>query len=103
MVAKYFLNSRLPKDFRLVKDGECDLAFSGHTHGGVAGFTFVGLQNWTFIRLFSSVFFQHVIPDNGMWSFGSNLLFVSRGTGFYGNPLRLGVSGELPTVRVHFD
>jgi|GEM_PF-5053010 len=33
-------------------------------------------------------------PDHGLFALGSNRLYVHRGTGFYGFPLRVGVPGE---------
>ena len=33
-------------------------------------------------------------PDHGLFARGSNRLYVHRGTGFYGFPLRVGVPGE---------
>ena len=33
-------------------------------------------------------------PDHGLFARGSNRLYVHRGNGFYGFPLRVGVPGE---------
>jgi uncharacterized protein len=33
-------------------------------------------------------------PDHGLFGHGSNRLYVHRGTGFYGFPMRVGVPGE---------
>ena len=33
-------------------------------------------------------------PDHGLFGHGTNRLYVHRGTGFYGFPLRIGVPGE---------
>ena len=33
-------------------------------------------------------------PDHGLFGLGRNRLYVHRGTGFYGFPMRIGVPGE---------
>lgn len=76
-----------PEEFIHFADGEADLVFSGHTHGGQLGLHSFGL-NPTIYGLVRRM------PDHGLWQQGKNLLYVHRGTGFYGFPLRLGVSGE---------
>ncbi len=82
-----------PGAFRHVPDGAVDLTLSGHTHGGHVGLLSLGL-NWTAIGAASS------IPDHGLWSQGRNRLYVHRGTGHYGFPIRLGVPGEEGVMRV---
>ena len=59
------------------------------------GLVSLGLS-WTFLR-----FFGLRIPDHGFWSRGPDRLYVHRGTGHYGFPLRLGVPSEESFVRVH--
>ncbi len=83
-----------PGAFRHLPDGHGDIVFSGHTHGGQVGFLSLGLA-WTFVSLFTS------IPDHGFWARGRDRLYVHRGTGVYGFPLRVGVPGEESLVRVH--
>ena len=39
-------------------------------------------------------------PDHGLFARGSNRLYVHRGTGFYGFPLRVGVPGELSLIEL---
>jgi predicted MPP superfamily phosphohydrolase len=96
---------RKPEHFRLVllhdpgafhhlPDGEADLVLSGHTHGGQLGLLSVGLPH-TFLSVFTR------IPDHGLWALGRNRLYVHRGTGHYGFPLRIGVPGEESLLRVH--
>lgn len=82
-----------PEEFTHFADGTADLVFSGHTHGGQVGLFSLGL-NLTMYGLFKRS------PDHGLWRQGSNRLYVHRGTGFYGFPLRLGVSGELSLLTV---
>ncbi len=83
-----------PGAFRDVPEGEADLVLSGHTHGGHVGFLRLGLP-YTFVSMFSS------IPDHGFFARGRDRLYVHRGTGHYGFPLRVGVPAEESLVRVH--
>lgn len=83
-----------PGAFRHLPDGEADLALSGHTHGGQVGLVSLGLD-WTMMRVFVKA------PDHGFWARGSDRLYVHRGTGHYGFPLRLGVPAEESMLFVH--
>lgn len=82
-----------PGAFLHVPDGASDLVFSGHTHGGQLGLVTFGLP-WTFLSLFPA------IPDHGLWARGRNRLYVHRGTGHYGFPIRLGVPAEESVLHV---
>jgi predicted MPP superfamily phosphohydrolase len=84
-----------PGAFRHLPEGEGDLVLSGHTHGGQVGLLSLGLS-WTFLRLFGLK-----LPDHGFWARSRDRLYVHRGTGHYGFPLRLGVPSEESVVRVH--
>lgn len=84
-----------PGAFRHLPPGEGDLVLSGHTHGGQVGLLSLGLQ-WTFLRLFGDK-----IPDHGFWARGTDRMYIHRGTGHYGFPLRLGVPAEESLLRVH--
>ncbi|MBU6280848.1 metallophosphoesterase [bacterium] len=75
-----------PSAFAHLPPGEVDLALSGHTHGGQVGLVSVGLD-WTVLR-------RSPFPDHGLFAHGPSRLYVHRGTGFYGFPLRIGVPGE---------
>jgi predicted MPP superfamily phosphohydrolase len=83
-----------PGAFRHLPEGEADLVLSGHTHGGQIGLVSLGLP-WTLLRLFWKG------PDHGFWARGVDRLYVHRGTGHYGFPLRVGVPAENSLVRVH--
>ncbi|HEY6724450.1 MAG TPA: metallophosphoesterase [Polyangiaceae bacterium] len=83
-----------PGAFQHLPAGEADLVVSGHTHGGQVGLVSLGLP-WTMLRLFAK------IPDHGLWARGTDRLYVHRGTGHYGFPLRLGVPAEESLLRVH--
>lgn len=98
-------NPRMPGAFRLVllhdpgafrhlPEGDADLVLSGHTHGGQVGLVSLGLP-WTLLRLFWKG------PDHGLWGRGVDRLYVHRGTGHYGFPLRVGVPAENSLLHVH--
>lgn len=82
-----------PGAFRHLPAGAADLTLSGHTHGGQVGLVSLGAQ-WTFVGRY--------MPDHGFWARGRERLYVHRGTGHYGFPLRLGVPAEHGLLRVHF-
>jgi predicted MPP superfamily phosphohydrolase len=84
-----------PGAFRHLPEGEGDLVLSGHTHGGQLGLLSLG-STWTVLRAFGIR-----IPDNGFWARGTNRMYVHRGTGHYGFPLRLGVPAEESVLHVH--
>jgi predicted MPP superfamily phosphohydrolase len=75
-----------PLRFRDVPRDEVDLTLSGHTHGGQLGLVSFGLD-WTVLS-------RSRWPDHGLFAHGTSRLYVHRGTGFYGFPLRIGVPGE---------
>jgi predicted MPP superfamily phosphohydrolase len=81
-----------PSCFRYVPDGEVDLTLSGHTHGGQVGLVSLGID-WTVLR-------GSRWPDHGLFARGRNRLYVHRGTGFYGFPLRVGVPGEASVLEL---
>jgi predicted MPP superfamily phosphohydrolase len=81
-----------PLGFRHVPLGDVDLTLSGHTHGGQLGLVSFGLD-WTVLS-------RSRWPDHGLFGHGPNRLYVHRGTGFYGFPLRIGVPGELSLLEL---
>jgi len=83
-----------PGAFSHLPEGEGDLVLSGHTHGGQLGLLSLGLP-WTFVSTFTK------IPDHGFSARGRDRLYVHRGTGVYGFPLRVGVPAEQSLLRVH--
>jgi predicted MPP superfamily phosphohydrolase len=83
-----------PGAFRHLPQGVADVVLSGHTHGGQLGLLWMGLP-YTFLSLFSE------IPDHGLWARGADRLYVHRGTGHYGFPLRLGVPPEESVLELH--
>lgn len=83
-----------PGAFRHLPSDAVDIVFSGHTHGGQVGLVSFGLA-WTVLRSLSS------IPDHGLWARGRERLYVHRGTGHYGFPVRVGVPAEESLIRLH--
>ncbi len=81
-----------PSAFEHVPDGAADLTLSGHTHGGQIGLVSLGVD-WTVLS-------RTRWPDHGFFARGRNRLYVHRGTGFYGFPLRIGVPGESSVLDV---
>jgi predicted MPP superfamily phosphohydrolase len=84
-----------PLRFRDVPAGEVDLTLSGHTHGGQLGLVSFGLD-WTVLS-------RSRWPDHGLFARGTSRLYVHRGTGFYGFPLRIGVPGEASLLELVLD
>jgi predicted MPP superfamily phosphohydrolase len=83
-----------PGAFKHLPDGAADLVLSGHTHGGQLGLLWFGLPS-TIVSALTA------LPDHGFWASGSNRLYVHRGTGHYGFPLRIGVPAEDSVLLVH--
>ncbi len=83
-----------PGAFRHLPDGTADLVLSGHTHGGQLGLLWMGLPH-TIVSALAR------IPDHGLWARGKDRLYVHRGTGHYGFPLRLGVPPEETVLELH--
>jgi predicted MPP superfamily phosphohydrolase len=81
-----------PRNFHDVPKGEVDLTLSGHTHGGQVGLVSLGLD-WTVLS-------RSKWPDHGLFGHGKGRLYVHRGTGFYGFPLRIGVPGEASVLEL---
>ena len=83
-----------PGAFQHLPEGEGDLVLSGHTHGGQIGLVRLGVPH-TLVSAFTK------IPDHGLWARGRDRLYVHRGTGHYGFPLRVGVPAEHSLLQVH--
>jgi hypothetical protein len=74
-----------PSTFRRARHEDIDLQISGHTHGG---------QVWPF-----RYFVRLVIPwVAGRYRHGRAQLYVSRGTGFWGPPMRLFAPAEITEI-----
>jgi predicted MPP superfamily phosphohydrolase len=83
-----------PGAFKHLPEGSADLVLSGHTHGGQLGLLRLGLPHTVVSALTR-------IPDHGFWARGLDRLYVHRGTGHYGFPIRLGVPAEKSVLHVH--
>ena len=70
------------------------MVLAGHTHGGQIGLWSLGAP-WTLGRALFAM------PDHGLWSRGTDRLYVHRGTGHYGFPLRVGVPAEESVLELH--
>jgi len=81
-----------PLSFHALPDDEVDLVLSGHTHGGQVGLVSLGID-WTVLS-------RSRWPDQGLFARGSSRLYVHRGTGFYGFPLRVGVPAEFSVLAI---
>jgi len=81
-----------PLGFHFLPKDEVDLVLSGHTHGGQVGLVSLGLD-WTVLA-------RSRWPDQGLFARGRSRLYVHRGTGFYGFPLRVGVPAEFSVLEI---
>lgn len=81
-----------PVGFHALPEDDVDLVLSGHTHGGQVGLVSLGLQ-WTVLS-------PSRWPDQGLFARGASRLYVHRGTGFYGFPLRVGVPAEHSVLEI---
>ncbi len=82
-----------PIGFRALPEDDVDLVLSGHTHGGQVGLVSLGFD-WTVLS-------RTRWPDQGLFARGASRLYVHRGTGFYGFPLRVGVPAEHSLLEIH--
>lgn len=82
-----------PGAFSAIPEGEADLVLSGHTHGGHLGLLSLGLPH-TIVSAATKM------PDHGLWARGRDRLYVHRGTGHYGFPLRIGVPAEESVLEI---
>jgi uncharacterized protein len=76
-----------PATFDAAAESGVDLQLSGHTHGG---------QIWPFVYLV-----RLITPYvAGMYRRDQSVLYVSRGTGFWGPPMRLFKPAEITEIRL---
>jgi len=81
-----------PLGFHALPENDVDLVLSGHTHGGQIGLVSLGFD-WTVLS-------RTRWPDQGLFARGASRLYVHRGTGFYGFPLRVGVPAEFSVLEI---
>ncbi|MBU3678785.1 MAG: metallophosphoesterase [Candidatus Kapabacteria bacterium] len=74
-------------DKEVVGQAQVDVMLSGHTHGGQFGVQFLGLE-WSPA--------QHIYKQwAGLYTKGPQQLYVNRGIGTVGPPLRIGIPPEI--------
>lgn len=77
-----------PRSAKAVVGLRCDLQLSGHTHGG---------QFWPWMH-----FVQWQQPwVAGLHQVGEMKIYISRGTGYWGPPLRFGAPSEITQIRLN--
>jgi uncharacterized protein len=67
-----------------------DLTLSGHTHGGQLGLPFLA-KRWNMARVFTGF-------TTGLYQAGASTLYVNRGLGTTGPPIRIGVPPEIAVL-----
>lgn len=76
-----------PRSAKAAVEARCDLQLSGHTHGG---------QFWPWMH-----FVRWQQPwVAGMQRVGAMQIYISRGTGYWGPPLRFGAPSEITRIRL---
>ncbi|KAJ3452743.1 hypothetical protein M0812_04518 [Anaeramoeba flamelloides] len=85
--------SHATDNWKFLPNDDRSITFSGHTHGGVLGLTFLGLPYSILSPL---------LPDQGIFACGNKMLYVNRGTG-YGSMIRLGIPPEDSMMYLHFN
>jgi uncharacterized protein len=86
------LLSHQPAVFDLIEARAASLILSGHTHGGQIRLPVIGAP--------ARFFTQHLKYDSGLFKREESQLYVSRGTGVIGLPIRLGVRPEIAVLRL---
>ncbi|HEX7999894.1 MAG TPA: metallophosphoesterase [Pyrinomonadaceae bacterium] len=85
------LLSHQPRVLDLAETRSVSLIISGHTHGGQLSLPFIGAP---------ARFSKELKYLRGLYSRDNTQLYVSRGTGVIGLPLRLGVPPEISLLRL---
>jgi predicted MPP superfamily phosphohydrolase len=78
-----------PRQVHTARRHRVDLQLSGHTHGG---------QIWPW---HGAVRLQQGGLIAGHYRFGDTQLYVSRGTGYWGPPIRIGAPAEISRITLH--
>jgi predicted MPP superfamily phosphohydrolase len=82
-----------PYIFRDIKDRNIDLMLSGHTHGGQIVFAKFGNVNLSIAATVSNLI-------SGLYKEGDSNLYVSRGIGTVGFPMRLNCPPEITQIKL---
>lgn len=81
-----------PAAFDCLPENWSGVMFAGHLHGGQIGLTSLGLR-WSVLKPFG-------MYDQGVFTRGRAAMYVHRGTGVYGFPVRLGVPAEVAVIHL---
>lgn len=81
-----------PAAFDCLPEDWNGVMFAGHLHGGQIGLTSLGVR-WSVLKPLG-------MYDQGVFTRGNAAMYVHRGTGVYGFPVRLGVPAEVAVLRV---
>ena len=76
-----------PRSIFAAVEAGCDLQISGHTHGGQ-------FYPWNMVVDWIQPYLKGLHLHESTW------IYVSRGTGYWGPPLRLGVPSEITLIRL---
>ncbi len=85
--ATKLLLAHQPRSARLAVEAGYHLQLSGHTHGGQ-------FWPWNFFVRFQQPFTAGLVRLGTMW------LYISRGTGYWGPPMRFGIPSEITRIRL---
>ena len=81
------LLSHQPGSYRIAAEAGFDLQLSGHTHGGQ-------FFPWSVVVSLAHRFYKGLGKYKGMW------IYVSRGTGYWGPPIRFAIPSEITQIRL---
>jgi predicted MPP superfamily phosphohydrolase len=88
--APTILLAHQPQGFKEAAQRNVELTLSGHTHGGQFGFKSL---HWSLAKCFMK---YHM----GLFQEGESQLYVTSGTGFWGLPVRFGLSPEVTLIEL---
>jgi predicted MPP superfamily phosphohydrolase len=81
------LLSHQPGSYRVAEEAGFDLQLSGHTHGGQ-------FFPWSMVVKLVHRFYKGLGKHKHMW------VYVSRGTGYWGPPIRFAIPAEITNIRL---
>jgi predicted MPP superfamily phosphohydrolase len=87
-LARVFM-AHQPKTLRQTDGVDFDLMLSGHTHGGQ-------FFPWNLLTALDQPYLSGLHRPQGKW------IYVSKGTGYWGPPVRLGARSEITVVRLRY-
>ncbi len=81
------LLSHQPGSYRIAEEAGFDLQLSGHTHGGQ-------FFPWSMVVKLAHRFYKGLGKHKNMW------VYVNRGTGYWGPPIRFTIPAEITNIRL---